>query len=160
MLQTVRDYAAQRLEESGEVGAVRRRHFQHFLGLATTAEPLIRGGQQLAWLSHLERDHDNLRAALDWCATAPDAGPDGLRLATSLGWFWYLRGHRAEGRARLEALLALEAGVPRGRRSLPPSAPGPWAWRPTSPSGPGPRGPTTGAWRRRRRPWRGPPGTP
>ncbi|HEX2513508.1 MAG TPA: protein kinase, partial [Chloroflexota bacterium] len=112
MLQTVRDYAAQRLEESGEVGAVRRRHFQHFLSLATTAEPLIRGGQQLAWLSHLERDHDNLRAALDWCATAPDAGPDGLRLATSLGWFWYLRGHRAEGCARLEALLALEAGVP------------------------------------------------
>ena len=119
MLQTVRDYAAQRLEESGEVGAVRRRHFQHFLGLATTAEPLIRGGPQLAWLAHLERDHDNLRAALDWCATAPDAGPDALRLATSLGWFWYLRGHRAEGCARLEALLALEAGVPQAE--IPPT---------------------------------------
>ena len=116
MLQTVRDYAAQRLEESGEVAAVRRRHFEHFLRLATTAEPQIRGGQQLAWLSHLERDHDNLRAALDWGATAPEAAPDGLRLATALGWFWYLRGYRAEGCARLEALLALGADGS-GRRS-------------------------------------------
>jgi hypothetical protein len=58
------------------------------------------------WLDRLEGERENLRAALDWSVTAPDEAPRGLALAVALGWFWYLRGYRSEGRARLEALLA------------------------------------------------------
>src|SRR5919202_670094 len=65
MLETIRDYAAERLEASGEADELRRRHAQHFLALAEKAEPNLRGYSR-AWLDRLEREHDNLRAALDW----------------------------------------------------------------------------------------------
>lgn len=79
------------------------------------------GSEQIGWLNRLERERDNLRAALEWSAAphsqsaggaggATDRGHrrwSGLRLAVALGWFWYLRGYRSEGRSRLEALLAL-----------------------------------------------------
>jgi predicted ATPase len=120
MLQTVRDYALERLEASGEGEAVRARHLAHYLSLALEAEPRVRGAGQLAWLARLERDHDNLRAALEWSAAAPAgrlAAGDGLRLAAALGWFWYLRGYRAEGRSRLETLLARAPEAPPTVRS-------------------------------------------
>ena len=104
MLQTVREYALERLTASGETGAIRARHLAYFLEQALEAEPQIRGVEQLEWLDRLERDHDNLRAALDWSVAGP-AAPDGLRLATALGWFWYLRGYRVEGSGRVVALL-------------------------------------------------------
>jgi predicted ATPase len=120
MLQTVRDYALERLEAAGETGPVRARHLAHYLSLALEAEPRVRGADQLAWLARLERDHDNLRTALEWSAAAPAgrlAAGDGLRLAAALGWFWYLRGYRAEGRSRLETLLARTPEAPPAVRS-------------------------------------------
>jgi hypothetical protein len=117
MLQTVRDYALEKLEAAGETAPVRARHLAHYLSLALEAEPRIRAADQLTWLARLERDHDNLRAALEWSASSPEAAPDGLRLATALGWFNYLRGYRTEGRSRLAALLARAPEVPPAVRS-------------------------------------------
>ena len=80
MLQTVRDYAAQRLEESGEVGAVRRRHFQHFLSLATTAEPLIRGGS--SWPGSPTWSATTITCAPPWTG----APPRRMRGRTGCAW--------------------------------------------------------------------------
>src|SRR5205807_10416435 len=110
LLETVRQYARDRLlagggrEErpqgarsggagprdavgGGEGEAVRGRHLDFFLALAEAAEPEL--WRDVAWLERLETEHDNLRAALDWCAgSSPEAG---LRLAGALWWFWYIR---------------------------------------------------------------------
>ena len=103
MLETIREYAAERLEESGEVEELRRRHAAYFLGLAEEAEPNLRGSPG-DWLDRLEREHDNFRAALDRLE-ASGAGETALRLAAALWRFWYLKGHLAEGRQRLEGVL-------------------------------------------------------
>ena len=120
MLETVREYAAERLEASGEADACRRRHAHHLLELAERAAPELRGPSQAAWLDRLEAEHDNLRAALAWgedTARQGDRGAgrgdggDGARLALRLGvalWrFWWARGHLSEGWRRLNGLLAL-----------------------------------------------------
>jgi non-specific serine/threonine protein kinase len=109
MLQTVREYALERLAASGEMVAIRDRQLAYFLDQAVAAEPQIRGVEQLEWLARLERDHDNLRAALEWSSASPPGAADGLRLAVALGWFWYLRGYRSEGYTRTVALLDLTA---------------------------------------------------
>jgi non-specific serine/threonine protein kinase len=106
MLQTIREYALERLRESAEAAAVQERHLAYFLDLAEQADAQLRGRDQVIWLARLEVEHDNLRAALEWSTATPGQAARGLRLATTLGWFWYLRGQRSEGRARLEALLA------------------------------------------------------
>src|SRR5207245_8088700 len=64
MLETIREYAAERLQESGEGEELRRRHAEHFLALAEDAEPYLRGSPR-EWLDRLEREHDNFRATLD-----------------------------------------------------------------------------------------------
>ncbi len=104
MLETIREYAAEQLEESGEADELRRRHAEHFLALAGEAEPHLReeSGQ---WLDRLEREHDNLRAALDRLE-ASGVSELVLRLAAAVWWFWSLRGHLVEGRRRLESALA------------------------------------------------------
>jgi predicted ATPase len=66
MLEPVRRYARERLEESGEADAFRRRHADFFLALAEEAEPELAGAQQQEWANRLETDHDNMRAALSW----------------------------------------------------------------------------------------------
>jgi predicted ATPase/class 3 adenylate cyclase len=103
MLETIRDYAGERLEDSGEAEQMRRRHADHFLALAEEAEPLARtySGE---WLDRLELEHDNLRAALDHLEAAGDSQLV-LRLAGALSDFWGIRGHFVEGRRRLEAAL-------------------------------------------------------
>jgi predicted ATPase len=107
MLETIREYGLERLVESGEVEAIRERHAQCFLALAEEAEPEL--GSDAAGVERLEVEHDNLRAALDWCAgRSPEAG---LRLAGALGQFWYIRSHYAEGRRRLVTALAGSASV-------------------------------------------------
>src|SRR5207249_8019695 len=68
MLETVREYAAELLETGGEAEATRRRHAAHFVALAESAEPELRGPSQAAWLDRLEADHDNFRAALDFAS--------------------------------------------------------------------------------------------
>ena len=105
MLETIREYALDELTASGERAAVERRHATCFLALAEEAEQHLTGGDQQAWFARLESAHENLRAALAWARDSGE-GETGLRLAASLGLFWYVRGHYTEGRAWLEALLA------------------------------------------------------
>jgi tetratricopeptide (TPR) repeat protein len=108
MLQTIREYAREKLVESGEAVRLHQCHAQAFLALAERAEPALRGPEQLAWFQRLEREHDNLRAALTWIQAA-GSGEAGLRLTAALWWFWYVRGYASEGWLWLES--ALEKGA-------------------------------------------------
>jgi tetratricopeptide (TPR) repeat protein len=83
----------------------RRRHRDWYLALAERAEPKLRGPEQKRCLDRLELEHDNLRAALEWCKATSDGGELGLRLAAALRGFWENRGYFAEGRVWLEGLL-------------------------------------------------------
>jgi non-specific serine/threonine protein kinase len=108
-LETVRQYGREHLLRSAEAGRVRNRHLEFFLGLACRAEPeLTRAGQGF-WLTQLQRDHDNLRSALEWSLAERDHGRDALELAGALFWLWLKRGHLDEGRRWLQRALA--AGV-------------------------------------------------
>jgi len=109
MLQTIREYASERLEESGESEEIRDRHADAFCSLATTAAPNLFGEDQKMWLDRLELDHDNFRAALDWCVSQEDADR-AMRLAGSFWRFWQMRGHLHEGTARLTSILAIPGG--------------------------------------------------
>jgi predicted ATPase/DNA-binding CsgD family transcriptional regulator len=106
MLEPIRQYAQERLEESEEVEAIQRRHAEFFLALAEEAEPEVEGPQQAAWLERLEAEHDNLRAALSWSLERGEEAELGLRVGEALGQFWYLRGYFGEGRRWLEEALA------------------------------------------------------
>jgi len=113
LLETIREYALERLELSGEADVVRHRHALHYLGLAVAAESQILGAEQTMWLQRLETDHDNLRAALAWCQTPAGDAEVGLRLAGALWRFWDTRSYLSEGRRWLEQALALsDFGVP------------------------------------------------
>jgi predicted ATPase len=103
MLETIREFAADRLEASGEEEEVRLRHAERFLGLAEEAYPHLTGSPK-EWLDRLEAEHDNNRAAMDRFEASGDL-QSALRLAASLYRFWYMRGHLAEGGRRLENLL-------------------------------------------------------
>jgi predicted ATPase/DNA-binding SARP family transcriptional activator/DNA-binding CsgD family transcriptional regulator len=107
MLEPVRQYARDKLEESGEAEVVLRRHAAFFLALAERAEPKLKEAQQEAWLERLEADHDNFRTVLSWALERGEAEL-GLRLSAALGEFWYMRGYVSEGRRWLEAALARE----------------------------------------------------
>jgi len=105
MLEPVRQYALEKLEEHDEAEEIRRRHAEFFLGLAEETETEMRGPEQATWLDRLEAEHDNLRGALSW--TLERGGPElGLRLAEAFWWFWEARGHFDEGRRWLEQALA------------------------------------------------------
>ena len=106
MLQTIREYAGERLDQGGEANVIHDRHADAFCSLATTAAPNLFGADQKMWLDRLELDHDNFRAALDWCVTQGDADR-AMGLAGSFWRFWQMRGHLHEGRARLTSILAL-----------------------------------------------------
>ncbi|MEJ7790859.1 MAG: BTAD domain-containing putative transcriptional regulator [Gaiellaceae bacterium] len=109
LLETIREYALERLAERGDGPAVRRRHAGFYLPLAEEAEPALLGPQQLRWLRRLDAELDNLRAALTW-ATEEDEADVGLRIGAALWRYWQLRGSDSEGRERLERLLALRSG--------------------------------------------------
>jgi tetratricopeptide (TPR) repeat protein len=115
MLDTIREYAAQRLRESGELAALQERHAAFFVALAEAAEPELQGPEQATWLQRLEVDHDNLRAALRWsqleAAQRPDRAETGWRIAGALARFWNAYGHASEGRAWLEQVLENRGGV-------------------------------------------------
>jgi len=113
MLDTMREYARDKLNDAGESERVQRRHFDFFLNLAAAAEPkLLRGRDQASWLDRLESERDNLRAALEWASTSNQISA-AMQLATALGSFWNERGYFQEGRQWLEAGLA-------HRNTLPP----------------------------------------
>ena len=137
LLETVRQYARDRLLEFGEVEAVRGRHRDWRLALAEEAKPQLSAPEQAVWLERLEVEHDNLRAALAWCVETVVSGSwlvvsadedksefdsagrttnheplttvaeKGLRLGGALWPFWHGRGHSGEGREQLTGLLAL-----------------------------------------------------
>lgn len=106
MLETIREYAAERLEESGERDRLGHRHAEYFMALAEKAEPHAREVDPV-WLDRLEQEADNLRAALDWVEAAGETQLV-LRLAGTLIDFWGAKGHLAEGRRRLEDALAAD----------------------------------------------------
>ena len=109
MLETIREFAAARLRVSGEVDELEREHARYFLALAEQAEPNLRwSGSPGDWLDRLEREHDNLRAALDLLASTGE-GQLELQLAGALSRFWVMRSHLAEGGRRLESALASDA---------------------------------------------------
>jgi predicted ATPase/DNA-binding XRE family transcriptional regulator len=114
MLEMIREYAAEKLEESGEQGEVRRRHAQYFLKLVEEAEPLIQGGRQNEWLDRLEAEHANLRAALAWAFSSDSEGVEtGARLCLALNKFFLRRGHWTEGRRATDvALDRLDRALP------------------------------------------------
>ena len=118
LLETVRQYAADRLREL-DGDETPQRHAQWCLELAEAAEPELRSDQQTRWFAILEAEHDNLRAALAFLGTS---GQDRLRLrlVVALSRFWYVRGHLGEGRRRLEDALAEDREQPSGllRRAL------------------------------------------
>jgi predicted ATPase/class 3 adenylate cyclase len=105
MLETVGEYALERLEESGEAESIRRQHANYFVALAEAAELHRYTTTQGLWLLRLDADHDNMRAALAWSQTAADSVDIGARLAGALHWYWYIRGYKREGRAWLERVL-------------------------------------------------------
>ncbi len=109
MLETIRHYSLERLVESGEAANVQRRHLDWHLSMAQQAEAALQGPEQLIWLDRLERDYDDLRAALQWARAEEAAVEPGARLAAALHRFWALRGYLREGREWLERLL--ENGV-------------------------------------------------
>jgi predicted ATPase/transcriptional regulator with XRE-family HTH domain len=124
MLETIREYALERLAEHGEA-EILRRYAAYYLALAEQAEQGLQGPDARRWLDRLEAEHDNLRAVLALCLEARDLGPRasgpappslkslassliemGLRIAAALWWFWWARGHGSEGRHWLAQALA------------------------------------------------------
>lgn len=119
MLATVREYALELLDGSGERDAIQRRHARYYVMQAEAAEQKLEGPEQADWLHILEAENDNLRAVLLWSRTAVDveatpvmerAGVLGLRLAGALWRFWNARGMPSEGRDWLEGALMVTAG--------------------------------------------------
>jgi non-specific serine/threonine protein kinase len=107
LLETMRQYARDRLLEGGEAEKVRERHRDCFLALAKEAEPRLTRPCQSAWIARLETEHDNMRAVLAWAAEPGDV-TTGLRLGNALGQFWWMRDHLSEGAEQLGRLLAHE----------------------------------------------------
>jgi len=110
MLVVIREYAAERLVESGDAEAMRDRHAAAFLVLAEMAAPHLLGPEQKIWLDRLELDHDNFRAAFDWLQGLGDA-ERALRLGAAFWRFWQIRGHLREAQMRLDSILAIPAAA-------------------------------------------------
>ncbi|MFI8519245.1 AfsR/SARP family transcriptional regulator [Streptomyces sp. NPDC085481] len=108
LLESVAAYATERLHEMADLAGVRDRHLHHYLALAERAEPHLRGTGQRSWLTRLDAEAGNLRAALDEAVRRAANGPAGqaVRLATALAWWWLLRGRLTEARRSLAAVLA------------------------------------------------------
>jgi predicted ATPase len=97
MLETIREYAADRLLAADEAERVRDRHRDYFLTLAEEVKPKLHGAEQAAWLLRLDDEYDNLRSALEWSLVEPGS-VRGLRFCGALDRFWTTRGHLSEGR--------------------------------------------------------------
>jgi predicted ATPase/transcriptional regulator with XRE-family HTH domain len=118
MLETIREYALERLELSGEVDTVRQRHASYFMALAELAEPGLQGPQKGTWLTQLEAEINNVRAALAW-TLAREEVETGLRLAGALWLFWDRQrsSDLAEGQVWFEKLLAAGGTAPAAVRA-------------------------------------------
>src|SRR5205085_952768 len=105
MLETIRQYAGEKLVESGHGDSVRDRHLNYYVRLAEDIETKQFTAEQKRWLAALESENDNLRAAIEWSLQSHQLD-SGLRLASALNYFWIAHHYMAEGRARLSAPLA------------------------------------------------------
>ena len=116
MLEPVRQYAQELLEESGEQEEVRRAHAGYYLALAERARPELHGPRQAQWLDTLSSEHDNVRAAMTWLL---ERGKP--KEAARIGWgiyeFWFRRGYTGEGLRWMERVLAEEGALPDLARS-------------------------------------------
>ncbi|WP_412077450.1 AfsR/SARP family transcriptional regulator [Streptomyces xanthophaeus] len=106
MLETIKAYGLERLDEAGEREPVRRAHAAYFTRLARTADPYLRRAEQLEWLARLTVEHDNLNAAVRGALAAGDAR-SAVRLVAAAGWYWWISGHKAEGSELAARALAL-----------------------------------------------------
>jgi len=110
MLETIREYAREKLQAGDDEHETRRSHAAHYLAFAETAVPELTGPNQAAWLRRLESEKDNLRAALRYSVDGDSEDP--LRLASVLWAFWLARGYLGEGRRWLELALAKGGSAP------------------------------------------------
>jgi len=133
LLETIRQYAREKLAETDAIGEIKTRHLNYFVQWAESVEPHLNGGEQIVsrhinyyvqsaegvgphlnedeqilWLNRFEIEHDNLRAAMEWSLTAANRAEAGLKLAAITAVFWKMHGHHSEGRMRLTAALAQE----------------------------------------------------
>jgi predicted ATPase/class 3 adenylate cyclase len=106
MLETIREFARERLEQSGEAEVFERRRALYFLQLVERADPELKRSQQGIWLARLEAEHDNLRGSLEW-ALGHGESEAALRMSAALWMFWYMRGYVSEGRRWLSRALAV-----------------------------------------------------
>ena len=107
LLEPIRQYALEKLEERGEIEDAKHAYAQYFLALAEEGEPELLGPRETQWYNRLEEEHDNIRAALSWSLEGAD--PElGFRLAGAIWWFWQRHGHLSEG------LMWLDEGLARG----------------------------------------------
>ena len=128
MLETIHEYAREKLEESGEAEETKRLHAEYFLSFAEEAEPELVGAEQIEWMDRLEAEHDNLRAALSWSMEAAEV-ESVLRMAGSLSLFWSVRGYSSEGRGWCEEALARDADHESPMRAMVLGGLGIMAWR-------------------------------
>lgn len=105
LLRTVRWYGQEQIKAGAEQNTLRRRHIEYFLDMAERAEQALHSPAQTTWLDRLDREHENLRAALEW-SFAGGRADLGSRLAVALSHFWYLRNHFSEGQRWLSRALA------------------------------------------------------
>src|SRR5205085_11085583 len=118
MLETIREYGLEQMLVNGEMEAARQGHAQYYLRLSEEAEPELVGPRQAIWLERLEREHENLRAVMQWSLEQAE-GERGdartrqiaLRLGGALRQFWYMRSYYSEGRDFLERVLTLRDGA-------------------------------------------------
>jgi non-specific serine/threonine protein kinase len=105
LLETIRQYAREKLAESGDEAEAKNRHLNYFLYWVEQVEPHTLGPDRNIWLDRLDADHDNIRAALDWSLLISDGANRGLRLVAGMGRFWKVRSYFNEGRGRISAAL-------------------------------------------------------
>jgi non-specific serine/threonine protein kinase len=132
LLETIRQYAQERLLESGETDQLRAAHLAYFRALAEQSEDALRGPTQREWLDRLDAESDNLEGALQWSLERPQR-PErveaGARLAGSVWWYWLMRDQLAYGRQWLETLLAAGTGISPAARAKCLMGLGAYAWR-------------------------------
>lgn len=110
MLETIREYTLERLRADAEEQDIRRNHATFYLNLAERAEAALIGPDQASWLTRLEQEHDNIRAALQW-ALDHDQNDIAVRLTAAVWRFWHVHGHVIEGRRWLDAVAARRSGI-------------------------------------------------
>lgn len=111
MLETMRQYANEKLVEANESDALRNKHLEYFIGLSESAAPHLIRSTQLEWLAQLDADYENLRLALEW-ALSKDTAEASLRLCAALGKFWETRCYWLEGSKWMKSALAKSTPAP------------------------------------------------